>query len=256
MMEILNKLKAHTVQSTGTTGKVTCPLCKGEKQVKIIKKGRTYYTLCQCVLDAEEKKWSETILESSGIGEAFRSKTLEGFVCNNPERQSMIVKATAFCEGKVGASFLALGQVGSGKTHITVGIANKLMQAGVPVRYAQYGTMINDLLSAKKDAINYVKVADHYRKARVLLIDDLFKGAVSTWDGSRSLKSNHLELVFQIINYRYLNKLPIIISSELDPTRLLDLDEGIASRLLEMAGKNIIVVNDVNMNYRIFKAVG
>lgn len=57
------------------------------------------------------------------------------------------------------------------------------------------------------------------------MIDDLFKGSVSKSDVS---------IVFEIVNFRYFNNLTMIVSSEKGVDELLDIDEVIGSRLIEM----------------------
>ena len=77
----------------------------------------------------------------------------------------------------------------------------------------------------------------------VLLIDDLFKGKLSESD---------INIVFEIINYRYLNFLPIIVSSEFNINRLLSFDEGVGSRIYEMCKDYVVEIEkDMNNNYRL-----
>lgn len=240
------------LESTGTKeGKYECKKCRDVGQIIVSNdKGQDVCQPCECA----ERKEYKRILETSGISESFMKKTFHNYIANNLQRKDIKNRAMEYAKEFDKLSFLALGQVGAGKTHITIAIANALMKQNIPVLYAQYSRMVNELLSARNDELNYNKVADKYRNARVLLIDDLFKGAVNEWNDKRTIIVKHIEIVFDIINYRYLNEKPILISSELDPNALLDLDEGIASRLLEMAGKNIVCINGTEMNYRIFKA--
>lgn len=52
----------------------------------------------------------------------------------------------------------------------------------------------------------YEKIVGKYKNVRVLLIDDLFKGSISKSD---------VNIMFEIVNFRYFNNLPIIISCEM-----------------------------------------
>ena len=58
--------------------------------------------------------------------------------------------------------------------------------------------------------------------------------------------------MFEIINYRYLNFMPVIVSSEFPIEKILDFDEGIGSRIYEMC-RDYIVENkrDFKNNYRL-----
>ena len=62
------------------------------------------------------------------------------------------------------------------------------------------------------DSEMYRKTLNKYKKIDVLLIDDLFKGQRTQSD---------LNIMFEIINYRYMNNLPMIISTEFTVEELL-----------------------------------
>ena len=48
--------------------------------------------------------------------------------------------------------------------------------------------------------------------------------------------------MFEIINYRYINKLPIIVSSEYSIDELLNFDEAIGSRIYEMCKDYLVEI--------------
>ena len=89
----------------------------------------------------------------------------------------------------------------------------------------------------------YNKYLNRYKNARVLLIDDLFKGNITPSD---------INIIFEIINYRYFNNKPIIVSTEKYKSDLLKIDEAIGSRILEMCDKFNIEVRGKGLNYRIY----
>lgn len=141
-------------------------------------------------------------------------------------------------------SMALLGQAGGGKTHITIALGlNILRNKKIPVVYLNYRETITTL---KQNMINedfYKKQLNKYQDARVLLIDDLLKGKTSDSDKS---------IMFEIINHRYINHLPIIISSEYDINALLNFDEAIGSRIYEMCKDYIVEIkHDINNNYRL-----
>jgi hypothetical protein len=58
--------------------------------------------------------------------------------------------------------------------------------------------------------------------------------------------------MFEIINYRYLNYLPIIVSSEFSIESLLAFDEGVSSRIYEMSKDYTVEIEkDIRNNYRL-----
>lgn len=66
-------------------------------------------------------------------------------------------------------------------------------------------------------------------------------------------KCVNINIMFEIINYRYLNFLPIIVSSEFSIDKLLVFDEGVGSRIYEMSKdyvveieKDVAIIIDLN----------
>jgi DNA replication protein DnaC len=88
----------------------------------------------------------------------------------------------------------------------------------------------------------YQNQVNKYKRARVLLIDDLFKGKLNATD---------INIMFEIINHRYLNQLPLIISTEFTADKLLDFDEAIGSRILEMCKDYTVELIGRENNYRL-----
>lgn len=141
-------------------------------------------------------------------------------------------------------SILFCGQVGSGKTHLGMALANNLItQKKVGVLYAEYRQLATSLKQNVGDEVKYNMELERYKKARVLFIDDLLKGKVTEAD---------INLLYEIINYRYLNKLPLIISTEKTRADLIEFDEAIASRIIEMSKGHIIEFKGKELNYRLY----
>ena len=140
-------------------------------------------------------------------------------------------------------SIMLCGQVGSGKSHLTIALAINFLKRKINVMYMPYRDIITNIKQNMIDEEYYRKSLAKYQMCDVLLIDDLFKGKVNESD---------INIMFEIINYRYLNFLPVIVSSEFSIDRLLSFDEGVGSRIYEMC-KDYIVEVDKNImnNYRL-----
>ncbi len=189
------------------------------------------------------------IIKNSNISTEFRNKNFENYKYNrNEDTLNAFINAKEYANrfeeirNTNNHSILFLGQVGVGKTHLSLSIANQLINKSIPVYYMSYRESITKIKQSILDTQNYNREMNRYKNAKVLLIDDLFKGSCTPSD---------INIMFEIVNYRYLNKLPMIISSEKHTHDLLNIDEAIGSRLIEMARGNIVELKGKHLNYRI-----
>lgn len=140
-------------------------------------------------------------------------------------------------------SIMFCGQVGSGKTHLSIALALNLIKQGIKVVYMPYRDIITALKQNMIDEEYYTNKVGKYQVADVLLIDDLYKGKINATD---------INIMFEIINYRYLNNLPIIVSTEFTTERIIDFDEGVGTRIYQMCKDFIVEIQqDKNNNYRL-----
>ena len=201
---------------------------------------------CKC----REVKIYKRILENSGISEAFQKRTFKNFITTNKPQQVIDARNMAIryvkefdnLKDAKNNSIAFLGQVGSGKTHLSIAIANELMKKNIGVLYMQYREAIIQLKQCIMDEENYNREIDKYKNATVLLIDDLYKGKIT--DSDRNI-------MFETINYRYLKSSPIIVSSELTVDAIIDIDEAIGSRIVEMCKGHIFEFSGQELNYRL-----
>jgi DNA replication protein DnaC len=140
-------------------------------------------------------------------------------------------------------SLLLMGQSGSGKTHLTMAVANAVMETHlIGVTYMEYREEVTKLKQLVNDYERYEREINRLKYAECLMIDDFLKGKVTDSD---------INPVFDIVNYRYFNCLSMIISTEKTMTELRDYDEAIASRILERATGHIIRIEGRNYNHRL-----
>ena len=236
------KSKNPTNKSNEIENSYKCHKCR---DLTFIIKGSDAYP-CEC----RAIRQCEDILNKSGIGVEFRKKRFDNFEF---DKSIATVKGYKNATGYVGSflenentrnnSIMFLGQVGSGKTHLSIAIANELMDSGISVIYMGYRDVITRVKQNMMDSEYYHKVMNRYKNARVLLIDDLFKGKVTDSD---------INIMFELVNHRYFNNLPVIVSSECVVEKLLDIDEALGSRLIEMSRANVVEMKGRELNYRIY----
>jgi len=119
---------------------------------------------------------------------------------------------------------LILGGFGVGKTHLAAAIANDCLSRGLPV------TFLNtpDLLDYLRAAFNpnaeetYSQRFEQLLDAPLLILDDFGTQNATAWAE---------EKLFQLLNHRYIARLPTVITTNLS---LDDLDPRLSSRLADM----------------------
>ena len=124
------------------------------------------------------------------------------------------------------------GEYGCGKTHLAAAIANEIAQHGNSVSFVVVPDLLDHLRAtfAPDSAVSYDQRFEETRTAPFLVLDDLGTESATPWAR---------EKVFQIIDYRYVAKLPTIITvhreAQIDPriqTRIFDLTRGSVTEIL------------------------
>lgn len=224
-----------------------CPKCGGSMWITWVDdKGCDMGRRCECF----EPTMARRRIAASGISESFRAKGFKNFdTGQNPQLEKASTTCTDYClkyqdiKDLRHNSILLLGQVGSGKTHLALASANALLDyQKIRVVYMPYREMITRLKQNITDEDSYTRAIDTFKKAPMLVIDDLLKGKTTDSD---------INILFEIINYRYVCGLPVIATSEKTASELLDFDSAIGSRLIEMAEGRIIELKGNELNYRL-----
>ncbi len=223
-----------------------CPKCKDTGF--IYQKDELGYEVarrCECFAIRKARN----MMKRSGISVEFQKKTFDNFktrsnpqLSNAKSKAMQYVKNFAQMEHERHNSIMFCGQVGAGKTHLGTAICGELMNGGVAVIYMAYRNAVTKIKQNIIDEEVYNRELNQYTSARVLYIDDLLKGKLTETD---------INIMYEIVNYRYMNNMPIIVSSEKSPNDLLIFDEAIGSRLIEMCRGNIIHLQGKELNYRL-----
>lgn len=199
---------------------------------------------CECWNIRESRR----LMEMSGISAEFQGKTFNNFETRNIlQLENAKNKAMKYAqnfekyENTRCSSILFCGQVGTGKTHLGIAICNSLTSKNVAVLYMAYRNTVTKIKQKLTDEQEYDRQLAKYMHARVLYVDDLLKGRITESD---------VNILYEIVNYRYMNNLPFIISTEKTINDLLDFDEAIGSRILEMCRGNIVQLQGKELNYR------
>jgi len=115
---------------------------------------------------------------------------------------------------------LIQGYYGTGKTHLAAAIANFAVGMGVPTLFLTVPDLLDTLRFAYDDPdATFESRFEEIRTAPLLVMDDFGTHNATAWAQ---------EKLFQIINYRYINHLPLVITTNL---LLSEIEGRIRSRL-------------------------
>lgn len=128
-----------------------------------------------------------------------------------------------------GRNLVLSGPTGTGKTRLAISIAYRAIQNGFEAHFTTAAELIEELSNAARTG-RLVKALHAYTHPHVLAIDEI---------GYLSLKDNAANVLFQVVNERYLQRKPILFTTNKplaawghvlhDP----DLAEAILDRVLE-----------------------
>lgn len=137
--------------------------------------------------------------------------------------------ARKFAEEPSGWLFYT-GRYGTGKTHLAAAIANDALEKGRDVIFQPVPDLLDLLrMSYGNTGESFGDRFDRIRTAELLILDDLGAQSPTAWAE---------EKLYQIINYRYVNRLPTVITSNVNPR---DIDGRIASRLKDPLVMRVIM---------------
>lgn len=222
-------------------GLLICGKCNTPKEceVEVLGEIRKFGCICKCQSDIyrseqEQVKKREELerinrLRTQGIQDkGYIDWTFENDDGSNSKQTD---KAMRYClkwnemyQDNVG--LLLWGNVGTGKTYFSACIANYLINLGVPVLMTSFIKLTNALTGFDEDKNAYISSLNNYK---LLIIDDL---------GAERQSDYMLEQVYNIIDSRYKNQQPIIITTNLSLSEIKNPSDikysRIYSRIIEM----------------------
>ena len=135
-----------------------------------------------------------------------RPKRLDEFTFDaNPAINPAVIGTLASCAWvKAGEPLCLIGDSGTGKTHLLIGLGTLAAEAGYRVRYTLASKLVNELVEAADEA-QLSRLITRYGRVDLLLIDEL---------GYLQLDRRGAELLFQILTEREERSAVAIASNE------------------------------------------
>jgi len=212
-----------------------CPVCGGVEWIMEIIDGLEYAVPCRCQAKARMNRR----LRFADAPAAFKDLRLKTFSVSVYRTQESRETARLACkavkyylscmEDMISQGmglFLWSGTKGSGKTRMAAGIANELVDLGIQVKFATSLDILQEIKNTwSEDTVTESKLLDALSTVKVLVIDDF---------GTEAVKENdwRSEKFYKIINERYLNRYPTILTSNYS-LEAIHYDTRITNRLRE-----------------------
>lgn len=229
-----------------------CSICKNTLSthgLKFYNDGTGHYfhhesKPCKCNLIRKSLK----IMQDNGLLGIIKKKTFSNFTTTEAFQKTIKTNAVNFVRAiiaKQKVSFFIGGQSGAGKTHICSAMLGEFAKHGICVYFFNY---INDIATLNRYQYNstekdeFENLLSLYKQADILYFDDFMFGEVSV---------SEQKIIFNIINHRYENDLPCIISSNKTLNDIRRVNAPIYGRLYEMCDKFVLNINnDESKNFR------
>jgi DNA replication protein DnaC len=217
--------------SSDLAGDINCPLCHGlgylRRDLPIGHPDFGMLQICSCRQGQIAQQIHQRLFSISNL-ENLQHLTFENFQTRGriglgPWQADSLERAYNQAQQfsqKADGWLLLQGGFGCGKTHLAAAIANFIVGIGVPTLFIT----VPDLLDALRFTYNnpestFEQRFEEIRTAPLLIMDDFGTQNATAWAQ---------EKLFQILNYRYINRLPLVVTTNL----LLEQIEGrIRSRL-------------------------
>jgi DNA replication protein len=224
----------QNIGNSDFAGDPDCPYCHGlgfvGKDVPLGHPDFGKLKVCVCrqreLIEARQKK----LYEQSNLG-ALREKSFENFkargrvglAAQQADSLEQAYNSAMHFAGTLQGWLLLLGRYGCGKTHLAAAIANQAVAMGMETFFLTVPDLLDWLRFAYSDNISdsFEERFEKIRDIPLLVMDDFGTQNATAWAQ---------EKLFQILNYRYINKLATVITSN---NPLSSFEGRIRSRLMD-----------------------
>lgn len=216
-------------------------LCDCEESKRIVREETE--AMLQELRRKEELETIEHLFKQSNLGVRFTKRTFEAFDrSKNPKAFDIAYDYAVNFPNyyEEGRGLIFTGPCGTGKTHLAAAIANYLIREHkASVIFGTFSRLLESMRRAYSSDEDIENISYQLGNVKLLIIDDLGKEKLTDWV---------LETAYEIINTRYENMKPVIITTNFSLKQLEErlnqgnnyIGEALVSRLIEMC--NIVLM--------------
>lgn len=200
------------------TGLRRCRICGGAKQTTVIFDGVPYTFSCACKCDKEEEMELERIRKEIEADRrrsvCFQGSSMKGcnFSADDRENPKLSDAMRRYADNfpkylSNGSGLLLYGGVGTGKSFYAACIANRVIDMGFRARMTNF-SQLSDQLQGTWEKDDFLRDLLSYP---LLILDDL---------GAERRSEFMQETVFKLVDARYRDGKPMIVTTNLTPDEL------------------------------------
>jgi len=219
-----------------------CPLCAGSGWRPVPGAPEHGVTRCDCRLQAR----GSALIASAHIPKRYEHCELSNFTTDFPGADSSValaqISASRFVQEfdpREGKGLLLVGGIGTGKTHLAVGILKELITVrGSACLFCDYRELLKQIQNSYNDSVQAteLQVLRPVFEAEVLLLDEL--GAVKpsewVWDTvSLILNTRYNDNRTTIITTNFADEPAASVTRSLSPARAAAREESLGDRIGE-----------------------
>lgn len=244
----------------GDDGKVYCKNCNTSR-VAVFDDGKFVRCKCQCQMEQIEKKYEEErqakikeylekLKGQSLLGERYKNCNFNSIEVINDEHQKVINRLKIYCSGfkthNEGLGIYLFGDKGSGKTLLTACMLDDLNNQFIECMFTNVQKIKENLLSI--DMRKQKGFLERVTTVPVLFIDDF-----ATESFKKNGEDNWVQdIVYDIVNTRYNNMLPIIYTSNCSLKECLE-QKGILEKTIDRIFESTVQIKLELPSYRLRK---
>lgn len=178
-------------------------------------------------------------INSAKIPERFKLAELAGFDAS-PQTAEALESAKSFSrrwpeQKRTGESLILIGEVGTGKTHLAVGILKEIVRRGSNGRYCTVSELLREVRATWRGhgERSEQQIVDYFGSVELLVLDEV---------GATNGSDNERVILFDVLNERYERMFPTIVCGNVNIAELSRaLDERSVDRLRENGGKAVVL---------------
>lgn len=164
---------------------------------------------CKHERNRRERMRIARLFASARIPRAYEGDTFADYDITNGNKGA-VAAAHLMIAGEIGGLFIH-GVRGTGKTKLAAIIANERASAGKPVLFASVPDLMADIRASFASGGTSERV-QAVKETPFLVLDDLGAEKMTEWVG---------EQLFCIVNHRYNEQLPTVVTSNYSPTQII-----------------------------------